>query len=75
MEIDNKLIGHSKLFKQLINLYNKNILPNKILLNGNKGIGKFKFVSHFMNYIFSQKEEYNYDLANFMIDKNNKSYQ
>ena len=75
MELNNKLVGHNKLFNQLVELYNKNILPNKILLSGKKGIGKFTLASHFLNYIFSQKEDFNYDLKNFTINKDNKSFQ
>ena len=75
MELNNKLIGHVELFNQLIELYNKNILPNKILLSGKGGIGKFLLASHFLNYIFSLKEDFNYDLKNFIINDNNKSFQ
>ena len=50
----------------------KNLI--QILLSGKKGIGKFIFASHFLNYIFSQKEDFNYDLKNFTINKDNKSF-
>ena len=70
----NKLIGHNYLFHHLIELNQKNILPNKILLSGNKGIGKFLFSCHFVNYILSQDEEYKYILKNFEINNQNKSY-
>ncbi len=75
MEINNKLIAHTDLFNQLIILYRNNKLPNKILLNGNKGIGKFILVNHFLNYIFSKNEEFKYDLKNFIINNNNRSFQ
>ena len=45
---NNKLIGFDDLFKNLVNLYRNNKLPNKILLSGKKGIGKFLFLSHYV---------------------------
>ena len=74
MKKNNKIIGHNYLFHHLIELNQKNILPNKILLSGNKGIGKFLFSCHFVNYILSQDEEYKYILKNFEINNQNKSY-
>ena len=35
-----KLYGHEESFRHIINLFNKNKLPNKILFSGSKGIGK-----------------------------------
>ena len=70
----NKLIGHNYLFQHLIELSQKNILPSKILLSGEKGIGKFLFSSHYVNYILSQNEEYKYDSENLEINNKNKSY-
>jgi len=70
----NNLIGHNCLFQNLIELYQKNVLPNRILLNGNKGIGKFLFSTHFVNHILSQNEEYKYDLKNLEINNYNRSY-
>ena len=40
----NKIIGHNDTFNNLLNLYKLNKLPNKILLTGQKGIGKTLFV-------------------------------
>ena len=70
----NKLIGHNYLFQHLIELSQKNILPSKILLSGEKGIGKFLFSCHYVNYILSQNEEYKYDLENLEMNNKNKSY-
>lgn len=75
MEFNNKLIGHAELFHHLINLYHRNNLPNKILLSGKSGIGKFIFSYHFINYIFSQNEDFKYNLDNFEINEKNKSYK
>tara|TARA_B100001175_G_scaffold316515_1_gene330640 strand:+ start:4513 stop:5433 length:921 start_codon:yes stop_codon:yes gene_type:complete len=69
-----KLIGHDYLFHYLINLYENNNLPNKILLNGNKGIGKYLFSSHLLNYILSEDEDYKYNLSDLEINQKNKSY-
>ena len=69
-----KLIGHNDLFISLINLYKKNNFPKKIILCGNKGIGKSLFATHFVNYILSQNEKFNYNLENFEINENNKSF-
>ena len=49
-------------------------LPNNILLSVKKGIWKFLFSNHFVNYILSQNEEYKYVLKNFEINDHNKSY-
>tara|TARA_B100000959_G_scaffold278529_1_gene337047 strand:- start:205 stop:1125 length:921 start_codon:yes stop_codon:yes gene_type:complete len=70
----NKLIGHNYLFHYLIQLYQSNVLPNKILLSGDKGIGKFILSSHLVNYILSQDEEYKYDFNNLEINNHNRSY-
>ncbi len=70
----NQLIGHNILFEHLAELFNKDILPNKILLTGEKGIGKFLFSAHFVNYILSLDEKNKYDLINFTINENSKSF-
>tara|TARA_Y100000741_G_scaffold97860_1_gene72671 strand:- start:397 stop:1317 length:921 start_codon:yes stop_codon:yes gene_type:complete len=74
MNLSKKLIGHESLFKNLIKIYNSKKLPNAILLNGEKGIGKSLFAIHLMNYFLSQKEDYKYSLENQAIDTRNKSY-
>ena len=59
----------------LINLYKKRNLPNKILLSGQKGIGKSTMAYHLINYILSENEEFSYDIMNYKINENNKSYK
>ena len=59
----------------LIKLYKKNILPNKILLSGQKGIGKSTMAYHLINYILSEHEEFPYEINNYRINHNNKSYK
>ena len=46
------LFGLDKFFLELIKLYEKNSFPNKLLLNGPKGIGKSTLAYHFINYSF-----------------------
>ena len=69
------LYHYHKEFTELTKLYQKKILPNKILLSGSKGIGKSTIAYHLINYILSIDEEFSYDLDNFRIDPNNKSFK
>ena len=69
-----KIIGYDSLFNHLIRLYNKKTLPNKMMISGPKGIGKSTFAYHFINYIFSLKEKYSYDVNKFEIKFENKSF-
>ena len=70
-----KLFGHSDHFNELINLYSQKKLPSKILLSGEKGIGKCTIAYHLINFILSSEEEYSYDLKNFKINLDNKSFK
>ncbi len=70
-----KLLSFKDIFKELVNLSLKNNLPNKLLFSGNKGIGKFTFALHLINYLFSQDEDGSYNLEDNKIDINNKSYK
>lgn len=69
-----ELFGMEKFFNEIINLYNKKKLPNKILLTGNKGLGKSTLAYHLINYILSNNEDHKYDTDNFKINENNKSF-
>ncbi len=69
------LYGHHFEFCNFINLYKNKKLPNKILLSGEKGIGKSTLAYHIINCILSFNEEYLYDEKNFKIDPNNKSFK
>ena len=51
-----KLYGYKNYFNLFVKLFEKNKLPNVVLLNGNIGLGKATFVYHFANYILSQNE-------------------
>ena len=68
------LIGHKSHLLDLVNLYLKNNLPNKILLSGEKGIGKCTLSYHLINYILSYNEEYSYNIKNFQINNKNKDF-
>jgi DNA polymerase-3 subunit delta' len=70
-----KLYGYHKEFNELVSLYKNKKLPSKIFFNGPKGIGKSTIAHHLINYIFSNKEEYKYDLSNLEINNLNKSYK
>ena len=52
-----KLIGHQYIFNDLIYLDQSKKLPNKILLNGPKGIGKKLLLNHLLNYLYSKNNE------------------
>ena len=69
------LYGHHDIFQNLINLYKYNKLPNKILLSGEKGIGKSTLAYHIINQILSSDEDLSYDSENFKINTNNRSFK
>ena len=75
-ELNNSLIlyGYNKYFKLFEDLYKTNRLPNTILFNGPKGIGKSTFANHFINYLLSSDEQPAYDSKNYEIDSKNPSY-
>ena len=70
-----KIYGMENIFNELVELYKKKKIPNKILLSGKKGSGKSTLAYHLINYILSENEEYKYNLENFSINKDNKSYK
>ena len=70
-----RLYGMNHFFNEITNLYNKNMMPSKILLSGKKGLGKSTLAYHIINYILSTNEEFKYDYRNFIISKNNRSYK
>ena len=63
-----KLYGLSVYLNELIRLYKNNIYPNKILLSGQKGIGKSTLAFHFINYVLTLNENFKYDTQNFNIN-------
>ena len=70
-----KLFVHYFLLDTLIDLYDKKKLPNKIILSGEKGIGKSTIAYHLINFVLSKNEDYPYDYENNKINPDNKSYK
>ena len=55
------LFEHKKIFDDLLKLYQDDKLPNKIILSGEKGIGKATLAYHLINLVLSKDEEKSYD--------------
>ena len=70
-----KLFGLDKYINELIKLENLDKLPNIILLSGQKGLGKSTLAYHFINYVLSKNEDYNYDQNKFVINPENRSFK
>ena len=69
------LFEHKEVFNQLYKLSKNDTLPNKILLSGEKGIGKSTLAYHLINFVLSKNEEHPYDYENNKINPDNKSYK
>ena len=69
------LYGHHVELLNFIELYKSQKLPNKILLSGEKGIGKSTLGYHIINHILSIDEDNSYDLKNYKINPDNKSFK
>ena len=69
------IYGYKDYLDFFIKIYQKNKLPNVILLNGPKGIGKATFAYHFINYLFSSNELNTYSIDKCEINPENKSYR
>ena len=69
------LFEHKEIFNQLYKLSKNDTLPNKILLSGEKGIGKSTLAYHLINFLLSENEEHPYDYENNKINPDNKSYK
>ncbi len=69
------LFGHYEIFDIFKNLYLNKKFPNKIILSGEKGIGKCTLAYHIINYILSLNEDHNYDTKNYKINVENKSFK
>lgn len=69
-----KLYEFDNLFSLFSNLYEKNKLPNVVMLSGPKGIGKATFAYHLINSILSKSEEDPYSFQDFEINSNNNSF-
>ena len=70
-----KLYGLENKFIELSNLFINNKLPTKIILSGQKGIGKCTLAYHLINFVLSKDEVNSYDTNNFSINNENKSFK
>ena len=70
-----ELYGFEDYFFEFIRLIEENRLPNKILLSGQKGLGKATFSYHLINYVLSSNEEFKYDIKHFFINPENHSFK
>ena len=70
-----ELYLHEDHMNSLLKLHHENRLPNKILFSGEKGIGKCTLAYHLINSVLSRNEESAYDLKNFKIKLDNKSFK
>ena len=69
-----KIFSYKKYLDFFIKLQEMNSLPNKMLFSGEMGIGKSTFAYHFINYLFSKKEKFPYDINNCKINQSNHSF-
>ena len=70
-----KLIGYKNLFNHFVDLESNNKLPSKILLSRQEGIRKSTFVYHFINYLFSKNDQYQYSVNDFLINVENSNFK
>ena len=70
-----KLIGLDNYFLELFEFYENGNFPNKLLLSGQKGLGKSTLAYHFINFVLSKNENHKYDITNFEIDPENYSFK
>ena len=70
-----KIYGLDYYFNEIVDLYNNNKLPNKILLSGPKGNGKSTLSYHIINYIFSKNEKNPYNFEQKEISDQNRSFK
>jgi DNA polymerase III subunit delta' len=70
-----KLFGLDIFINELIYLFECGKLPSKILLSGPKGMGKSTLAFHFINYVLSKNEDFNYDTKIFEINIDNHSFK
>ena len=69
------LFEHKNIFEDLSKLYKKDKLPNKIILSGEKGVGKATLAYHLINFVLSENEDDSYNYEKNEINPDNKSYK
>jgi DNA polymerase III subunit delta' len=70
-----KLFGLNSIISELIELEKIDKLPNKVLLSGQKGLGKSTLAYHFINYALSKDEDFKYNTDIFEINPENRTYK
>ena len=70
-----KLIALDHNLDEMIKLYDSGVFPKVFLFSGKKGIGKFTLIFHFLNYVYSKKENTSYNLKEKVIDINSNFYK
>ena len=75
VDFNKKIYGYNDLFNFFIKLDGEERIPNKFILSGNKGIGKSTFAYHLINYLLSKNEKDKYDITNYKINDENRSYR
>ena len=70
-----RLFGLDSYFLELFEFYENGNFPNKLLLSGQKGLGKSTLAYHFINYVLSKNENHKYDTKNFEINPENHSFK
>ena len=70
-----KLYGLDRYFEELVNMYKKKIYPNKLLLSGQKGIGKSTLAFHFINYALTIDQNFKYDVKNFTLNPESTEFK
>ena len=68
------LLGFNNMFDHFVKLLEDKKFPNKIMISGPKGIGKSTFAYHIINYIFSKNEKNPYDINEYKIQSENRSF-
>ena len=68
------LFGFNNFFSNLKKLHDQNLLPNKIIFSGDKGIGKSTLAFHLTNYIYSVNEKNKYNFRDNVILNDNYSF-
>ena len=69
------LYGLQDSFLNFVKLFEQKRLPSKILLTGQKGIGKCTLAYHLINFVLSKDEEMPYELVEFKINSDNRSFK
>ena len=69
------LYGLKKELIRFVELFKNSKLPSKILLSGEKGIGKCTLAYHLINFILSNNENFSYNLDSLTINPENTSYK